>query len=249
MLRYPTLSLRDTQAIALARLAGDPPDVNEGVVMVGDESGPTLDLSAVVALGADMDSQIAAFEAGADGAPDRDDLEGRLSIQLYDAMTAADAPLFVLDDPGFWRYVGIVHLWPFLRWREPAFAADAPWAKIESYIDGRAPSECVALRMYIRASIANEAGSLELAAAVPRATDFWRSHLVRVGTGSVPPLAAAFIREQVRDRLAADPLRGTARHINRTKRTPHASLLRRGGRGIRQVQSGRSLILAAASAS
>jgi hypothetical protein len=217
VIRYPTIGYAPARTIGLQLLSGVDIDLAEHVVHVGDEAAPLLDLDALEALGDEVPQTISEFEAETEGEPDKDALEGRLAIDLYSALDPARVSFEALDDPAFWRYVGLRHLWPFVRWREPALQRDNDWTKIAPYVDGLRSSECVALRMFVRASIAREAGSIELSSAVPRATDFWRSHLVRVGTGSVPPLARALIESQARDRLAADRIRATARRVNRTR--------------------------------
>jgi hypothetical protein len=217
MARYATIGYAATRSLVQGLLDGAPVDFGEHLVYVGDELEPLLELDSLEALGGGLTETIERFETESEMGPDRDALEGRLAIELYASLDPARIPLDVLDDPAFWRYVGVRHLWPFVQWREPALEAGGDWVKIAPYVDGLRASECVALRMFVRASIAEEAGAIELSSAVPRATDFWRSHLVRVGTGAVPPLARAFIDAQARDRLPADDVRVTARKINRTR--------------------------------
>jgi hypothetical protein len=217
MARYPTIGYAATRSLVPPLLDGITVDFTDQTVHVGNDTEPVLDLGALEALGGELPTTIEEFEETSTGAPDRDALEGRLAIDLYTALDPSAVPLEALDDLAFWRYVGLRHLWKFSQWREPALASGSDWSKMAPYVDGLRASECVPLRMFLRASIAKEAGSIELSSAVPRATDFWRSHLVRVGTGSVPPLARAFIAAQARDRLAADRVRATARRINRTR--------------------------------
>jgi hypothetical protein len=189
----------------------------EDVVYIGEESAPLLDVALLQALGSGLSEAIERFENESQDGLDRDALEGRLAIELYNSLNPTRVPLEILDDPAFWRYVGVRHLWPFVRWREPALEANSDWMRIAPYVDGLRASECVPLRMWVRASIGEEAGAIGLSSAVPRATDFWRSHLVRVGTGAVPPLARAFIEAQAHHRLPAENVRATARKINRTR--------------------------------
>lgn len=216
MVRYPTLGYAATRSIVHRLLTGAPVDVAEHVVPVGDETAPVLDLGQLQSLGEALPATIERFE-GESETVDKDELEGRLAIDIYASLSPTRISLDVLDDPAFWRYVGTRHLWPFVQWREPAVEPGADWVKIAPYVDGLRASECVALRMFVRASIGEEAGAVELSSAVLRATDFWRSHLVRVGTGAVPPLARALIEQQARDRHRADDIRATARKVNRTR--------------------------------
>jgi len=71
-------------------------------------------------------------------------------------------------------------------------------------------------RMYLRIQAVGGEHHGPLAAAVPHGTDFWRSHVLRVRSGSVPAVARAFARKQAGDRLMTDSLRQAARRLNRT---------------------------------
>lgn len=51
---------------------------------------------------------------------DRDQLEGKAACLLYRALVSTHVETATLDDPGFWRYVSLAHLWNFVAWREPA---------------------------------------------------------------------------------------------------------------------------------
>jgi hypothetical protein len=219
MTRYPIIGLAATKELVPLLLNGSrmPAHLDDRTTFVGEDDHPLLELSPLELLSDDVARLLT--ESGTDeGATlDRDAVEGQLAIKVYQALDPARVPLEALDDPGFWRFVGLRHLWRFIVWREPALIPGAEWSKVARYVDGTKASECVALRMFVRASICHEAGSLELSDAVERGTDFWRSHLVRVGTGAVPPLAAAFIKAQANDHLAADPVRAVAKRLNRTR--------------------------------
>ncbi len=56
----------------------------------------------------------------------------------------------------------------------------------------------------------------ELAGAIPKGTDFWRSHVLRVRTGTAPPVTRALVRSHREERLPTDDLRDLARRLNRT---------------------------------
>jgi hypothetical protein len=150
-----------------------------------------------------------------------DEVEGRAAAELHEALAAVyDEPL-VLDDPGFWRFLTFRHLWHFARWRErKAYDASQDPEKNKpnnflKYVDGRDLVECVPSRMFIRARIALHDGSYERSWSVPRATDFWRSHIMRVQVGTAPTLAREMIDLQVEQPLATADLRVYARRINR----------------------------------
>ena len=47
-----------------------------------------------------------------------------------------------------------------------------------TYVDGG--KECVPFRMFLRAQAIRQEDDYSLAGALPKATDFWRSHVIRV---------------------------------------------------------------------
>ena len=88
-------------------------------------------------------------EATQDSDPDQ--IEGKAACVLFGAITDAGTDPAALDDPGFWRYVCLAHIWNFAAWRQPtAFAGkrsaegvpETP-ASLKSYVDGNRPHECV----------------------------------------------------------------------------------------------------------
>jgi len=134
---------------------------------------------------------------------DKDQIEGLAAIELHRALTESSATVPMLDDPGFWRYVALAHLWNFAAWREPkAFVpteaqdrdGDGP-EKFKVYVDGKKFTECVPTRMWLRV---NMLGGREehLAWAVRLGTDFWRSHILRVRLGEHPAIVRAMVRRQ-----------------------------------------------------
>ena len=157
---------------------------------------------------------------------DPDQVEGRAACVLYRALEHAGQEAAVLDDPGFWRYVGLAHTWNFAVWREPsAFSpresADGTREAKESfrpYVDAHIAPMCVPLRMYLRVSALGGLQHEPLASAVRGGTDFWRSHILRVKAGEHPPIVRAMVRRQAdhETRLATDRLRRFAKDLNRT---------------------------------
>ena len=157
---------------------------------------------------------------------DPDQIEGKAACVLVRAITDAGADPTVLDDPGFWRYMCLAHVWNFAAWREPnAFAAKrsaegvpATPASLKSYVDGNRPHECVPVRMYLRVKALGGLEHADLASAVRQGTDFWRSHILRVKVGEYPPLVRAMVRRQANEetRLLTDDLREFAKDLNRT---------------------------------
>ena len=143
--------------------------------------------------------------------PDPDPVEGEAALLLFDALAETDEA--VLEDPGFWRYlsVGIAGLYGFIRWREKKSFTDGTHYK---YVGGLQPTECVLSRMYLRVRALGGAGNRDLASAIPWATDFWRSHIVRVRTSASPAVVRAFVKMQRDDRLTTNPLRKVAKDLS-----------------------------------
>ena len=157
---------------------------------------------------------------------DPDQIEGKAACVLFRAITDAGTDPTALDDPGFWRYVCLAHIWNFAAWRQPtAFAGkrsaegvpETP-ASLKSYVDGNRPHECVPVRMYLRVRALGGLEYADLASAVREGTDFWRSHILRVKVGEHPPIVRAMVRRQENDetRLLTDDLRELAKDLNRT---------------------------------
>ena len=210
-MRYPTISRESVEPIVSLLVDDKDPDLTAHVKWVGE--GADVDLAPLAALGETIAAEIEAFR-GTDQEPKGDDYEGRRAPLVHLALR--DIPLPILDDAGFWRYVSLAHLWPLVRWREPSPFEKGDVAKYGVYVDGRRNSECVPLRMFIRAQIAlHGEDDYALSSAVPEATDFWRSHIVRVRTGYSPVLAKAFVTLQRDHRMTTDPLRAYAKKVNR----------------------------------
>jgi len=213
-MRYPTLTPDEVERLTHELLGehGHEVDATRAVKWVG--SGADVDLGPMLAMVQSLRSDLAEFQ-DSDHAGAKDRFEGRASTLIHAALI--DVPIDVLDDPGFWRYVSMVHLWWFAHWREQKTFDGGDYRKIRVYVDGKRHAECIPLRMYLRGRIASDAGDPELASAAAEATDLWRSHIVRVRTSYSPELAAELVRRQADDerRMATDPLRAYAKRINR----------------------------------
>jgi hypothetical protein len=209
--KYPVLDSIQVKEALPSILAGEAYSADAVCRWVDspDGDGSRVDLDALDAALApvlvDLDSHIAANGTGGDKEP----LEGRLAAAVYVVLSAL--PPEVLDDRGFWNYLAVSRFAAFTRWRE-ADAIDA--GNGGTYFDVARAAEHVPLRLFLRAGAVN--GDAELAAGIPKSTDFWRSHVTRVRTGSAVPLATAFAQMQKDDRLATDELRDFARRLNRT---------------------------------
>ena len=109
-----------------------------------------------------------------------------------------------------------MEFWWYAEWRqESSFVLGGAYAQ---YVDGKNSSECVILRTYLRGQIATEAGDPKLASVIPKAGDFWRSHIVRVSNWQFPGVVNAFVKFQEQKRLIARPDLGLlARKLNRRR--------------------------------
>lgn len=146
------------------------------------------------------------------GSTDRDLLEGGATVPIHSALR--DVDVVTLDDPGFWQYLALQHFWDFTCWREDeAFASGDP-VKYLRYVDGAHPTECVVRRTFLRGQAVGGEDGYPLAS-IEKATDFWRSHVIRVSLGSSPTLTQAFASSHREDRLAWEELRQVARRLNR----------------------------------
>lgn len=209
-MKYPSLTLDQVERLSAELLAGREIDLANEVKWVG--SGSELDVDDLEDLEAEVERRLGEFMAS--GNKDKDSLEAELSGVIHRELQVL--PLGVLDDPGFWRYLTVAHLWQFTVWREEK-AFGKGWQEHRSYCDGQKSSECVPLRMFIRGQVAERDGDYGLTGAGGEATDFWRSHVVRVRTSYARPIAQALSAMQgdQATRLTTDPLRELAKRLQR----------------------------------
>ena len=205
-MRYPVLTRSRTEALAHSLVAGST-DPNWELERVWVGSGAEVDLRR---LDEALDAMRQAFEGRAPKDPlsSPEGFEGQFAGMIHRELR--DMPIEALDDPGFWRYLSLVHFWWFVSVREaPAIER----GNVMTYVDGG--TECVPFRMFLRAQAVRDGEDYSLAGALPKSADFWRSHVLRVKTGSAPPLARSFARLQVEKRMVSDDVRPFARRINR----------------------------------
>ena len=209
---YPGLSRAKTQEFAGELLADKEIDVDQEIEWLG--SGERMDLVHLSQLYPEsLEHQWTEFCEG-NQASDRDLFEGIAAGQLH--KTVRNLPTEVLDDPSFWRYLSIAHFWWLVRWRESGTFKGGDYSKYRKYLDASNPIECVLTRMLLRGQIALRDGDdYSLAATIPRGTDFWRSHILRVRTGTTPTLARAFVERQAENRLETTEIRAYAKQLNR----------------------------------
>lgn len=200
-MRYPILTRSKTEALARRCIVGEEPNWELERDWVG--SGREVDLSDLREVLA-----LAHQNLDSDGRPAPEQLEGHLAGDVH--RTLRDLPVETLDDPGFWRYLSLVDFWWFVAIREaPAIKR----GNVMTYVDGG--KECVPFRMFVRAQAVRDDDDYGLAGALPKAADFWRSHILRVKTGTSPSLARAFARLQVEKSMVSDDVRPFAKRINR----------------------------------
>ena len=204
-MRYPTVSGERCADLALRMWKGETLSLKPAIEWVGE--GDDVDLECVrqaaAMVTADLD------DAATDAT--KEQREAEAAPLLHGALGTVDVE--VLDDPGFWRYLSLDLFWGFIHWREAKAFARGNCLK---YVDGRSSNECVLTRMYLRAAAVGGLPFAEYASLLPKATDFWRSHVVRVRTGTAPALVRAFVDTQRHQRLSTDPLRQFAKALNRT---------------------------------
>lgn len=170
-----------------------------------------LNLDDLEAVSATVNSRLKALVVAPKKNVDKDKLEGEICSLVYKALE--HVPIEILDDPGFWRFIGIRYFWSFTIWREATALAKN---NIATYFSAKSSSESIPLRLYLRAQAMRDVnGNFLLAEAVPKGTDFWRSHVIRVRTGRARNLAQAFAKLQSSDRMLTDDLRQFAKRLNR----------------------------------
>lgn len=207
-MRYPIITMSDCRSLAERMSNGISQDIEPFINWLG--VGNTLEIDRI---------EKAAWEVyqvwkehRVCYRSDKDRLEGIVAPILYSALQ--EVFIEVLDDPGFWRYLSLAYFWDFIAWREDKAFENGNYLK---YVDGKDNAECVLTRMYLRVQAlgGNEHGSM--AAEVKKATDLWRSHIIRVRNGEAPPLTRAFVERQRDHRLKTPVLRKFAKRLNRTR--------------------------------
>ncbi len=207
-MRYPTISTSKADDLVRRLVSGQRPAVDAEVSWVG--AGEEVDLGPLDEAVAQLKTRWLEF-LGSDDGGRPEEFEGLAAGDLHRALR--DLPIEALDDPGFWRYVSVARLWWFIEERE---AGPISRGNHMNYIDGLRPAECVPLRMFLRAQAIQDGDDYSLASSMKQATDFWRSHVIRVRTGGAPPLARSFTRLQTEKQMPTSPeLRPFARRLNR----------------------------------
>ena len=233
--RSATLRIAEQRIAEASRRSGDywidelDSDLTDLVAWWGE--GNELDIAPLDEARREIEALLRSGDASGS---DRDQIEGYAAVLLYRALDGVGIETDSLDDPSFWCYVSLAHMWNFIVWREPrAFEAAtandalASRQRFHRYVDGSMAHECVPVRMYLRVNALGGVAHQQLAGTVRGGTDFWRSHILRVKAGEHPPLVRAMVRLQADEnsRLLTDDLRRFAKELNRTLTNLVPSLL------------------------
>ena len=202
-MRYPVITASKCAELARQLVDGLEPAVDSNTEWSG--VGDDIDLEPIASAARDIMGDAREWTDR-----DRDRFEGKACMRLYEALSSV--PTEVLDDRGFWRYLGLQYFWEFIAWREVGPFANGNHLR---YVDAASATESVLTRMYLRAQAVGGTSHGEIAGAIPHGTDFWRSHVLRVRTSSAPALTRSFASKQVHSRLGTDTLRDVARRLNR----------------------------------
>ena len=201
-MKYPTLTQSKTKDLSTRLTQGAAtPNWELERTWVGD--GEEVDLAPLSAALGEM--KVAVDAAGKDLLPEA--IEGQFAGAVHKALR--ELPIPALDDPGFWRYLSLVEFWWFVVIREEAAIGRG---NVMTYVGGG--RECVPFRMFLRGQAIRKDEDYSLAGAIPQATDFWRSHILRVKTGTAPPLARSFAQLQVEKKMVSNDVRPFARRLN-----------------------------------
>jgi len=211
-MRYPTLTTGHVQGIVTDLMKGLTPSCDTMAVWRG--SGEAVEFDVLDALLDTARNDLELMGTDPSLTNDKEPFEGGLAVAIFPFLHSL--PVEVLDDPGFWRYLSVSRFWWFVQWREAKTLAAGELRRVLVYTDGRRNTEQVPLRLYLRVKSVAATGKVELAKELEKCTDFWRSHVIRVRTGTAPELATAFAVMQSGDgRLATGKLRPYAKRLNR----------------------------------
>ena len=210
IMRYPALSRSKCVELARQMIAEERPGIDEHVEWQG--VGEEIDLDELRHASDLIIDEMQATTS--DYYRERYRVEGIAAVLLYQALQHIDRDTRgdPRDDPAFWRYLSLAHFWEFIRWREQRpFAA----GNVEKYVDAESATECVITRMYARGASVGGLDHLDSATAVA-GVDFWRSHVLRIRTGTAPPVVRAFVNMQATHPLVTVELRAFAKLLTKT---------------------------------
>ncbi len=206
-MKYPIITFSDCSELTRQRLeirSGWEEAVKDKTLWVGE--GKEFNAVRVQDAAAKARQLIPESRQGSD--PDR--IEGQAAVHLYEVLQ--DTPVVVLDDRGLWRWLSLAHFWDFIAWREEKPFASGNHLK---YLDCNNSSEAVLPRMYRRVAALGGAEHVHLAYAIPKGTDFWRSHVLRIKTATTPAMTRALVRFQAEHQLKTEEIRELAKRLRR----------------------------------
>lgn len=143
----------------------------------------------------------------------KDSVEGAICGDVHSLLSGL--PVDVLDDPEFWQFIAIRYFTNFIIWRESKAASNPSVDKLLTYFLGKNNSEMIPLRLFLRGAISKVDDSYDLANLLDRSTDFWRSHIVRVTTGTAYRLSQELVKHQFDKGMNTTKLRELAKLLNR----------------------------------
>jgi hypothetical protein len=211
-MRYPSLNSTRTDMIVEQLRNGETVSVDAVATWRGE--GESIDFDELDILLEEIQTDFDRRRAKSEKLDkDRDRFEGELSVKIFPFLSLIPIP--VLDDPGFWRYLSVSRFWWFISWRE---AEPVNKGNAATYTSSQRNTEQIPLRLYLRAKSLYGTDEMTLAHSLKKSTDFWRSHIIRVQTGTAPNITKAFAELQADDdtRMKTDILRAYARKLNRT---------------------------------
>lgn len=217
-MRYPTLNAGQTDELVRQLIKGEETSIHTVALWRGD--GETIDLDDLEDAIYDLRERLK--EIGEDPAltSDKDPFEGEVAAKVFPFLNAV--PIEVLDDLGFWRYLSVRYFWWFVSWRE---SGPIESGNVATYTSANRNTEQIPLRLYLRAKAIQNGDDLTFASTLEKSTDFWRSHVIRVRTGTAPKVARAFVSMQKETHLPTETLREYARRLNRTWTNVNLNLL------------------------
>jgi hypothetical protein len=209
-MRYPTLNSGQTDELVRQLLRNEETSVFTAALWKGH--GETIDFEELEVTIEDFQGRLIEFRGDQTLSGDKDLFEGRLAESLFPFFDSV--PIEVLDDAGFWRYLCVHYFWWFVSWRESGPLASGNAA---AYTNAAQNTEQIPLRLYLRAKAVRRGDDVSPSAELHQSSDFWRSHVLRVRTGTAPEITRALVEMQKdNDRhLATDDMRAYARRLNR----------------------------------
>ena len=209
-MRYPTIAEGKVDELVVQLINGGDVSVEANWIWRGD--GESIDFAPLESIIETLMESLDQSGSDPDLTADKEPFEGEVAVNIYPFL--ASIPVEVKDDPGFWRFLAVRYFWWFIAWRE---AESIRRGNVGTYTSGRINTESIPLRLYLRAKSVDLGGDVVPAQQLIACTDFWRSHVTRVRTGTSPIVTRAFVEMQAGEgHLATNPLREYARRLNRS---------------------------------